>query len=49
MHKMRENCCEARDIFTSILKLRTPVETFTVFFVLSQFNYFCFHLLYRAF
>lgn len=38
---MRENCCEAKDIFTSIFGAREGlVETFTLFVVVAgQLNY----------
>lgn len=40
MYKMRENCCEAEDIFTSIFgNYAGLVETFTLFVVAGQLNY----------
>lgn len=41
MDEMRENCCEAKDIFTSIFGTRTGrVETFFFFVVVAgQLNY----------
>lgn len=41
MYEMRENCCKAKDSFTSIFGTRAGlVETFTLFVVVAgQFNY----------